>query len=356
MNINFAIITLYNSINAGAYLQAYALKHVIEKYGEVYHIKTGARSLLLDQLKMIVKGLLKLQIKRVIADLMRLKTLYFCQREFNIIKPYDVDDSYILIYGSDVIWNASKRNYYSFPILFGARLSNKLRFSYAPGVANATIIDFFKHPRLINSLQLFDYISVRDEHSRSVISELTGKPVSVMCDPCFLLTKQDWETNIKSNEKLYNKPYIAMYIYASQITSQTIKNIKKLSEIADLELYSLFNYYAWCQYNVMSVNVFNYYINAKYVITSTFHGTVFAIIHNKQFVVVSENNEKVTQLITEFGLSDRQLTNSSSDKLREVLEKPIDYININRIWSVKRLESLKFIDDCIKAMTMEYTT
>jgi hypothetical protein len=83
------------------------------------------------------------------------------------------------------------------------------------------------------------------------------------------------------------------------------------------------------------------YSQSKYVITNTFHGTVFAIIFRKQFVTIVQNgktaeqNNRIIELLQELNLGDRIW--NGSNNLSALLEKEIDWTTAN-----KRIADNKF--------------
>ena len=81
--------------------------------------------------------------------------------------------------------------------------------------------------------------------------------------------------------------------------------------------------------------------NAKYVITSTFHGTVFYILFRKQFLVFPSNNLKIIEILSLFGLSSRGTIDPN--QIESVLLTCIDYESVIDIVDKKRTESLDFL-------------
>ena len=72
-------------------------------------------------------------------------------------------------------------------------------------------------------------------------------------------------------------------------------------------------------YNTASPNEFlNLIKYAKYVLTSSFHGTVFSILFHKQFLTQTiwgdgSVNERVINLLDQVGLSKRSINNKTND-------------------------------------------
>ena len=88
-----------------------------------------------------------------------------------------------------------------------------------------------------------------------------------------------------------------------------------------------------------------YYKKADYIVTNTFHGNVFSIIFNKQFVSFGKNKKKVKYLLEEFGLSHRLI--DETDSISAVLDTAIDYTRINKTLEEKRNASLQYLEEAL---------
>lgn len=81
-----------------------------------------------------------------------------------------------------------------------------------------------------------------------------------------------------------------------------------------------------------------YFINADYIITSSFHGTVLSILFNKQFNTISVRNstdERALSLLTYLNMSDRMLNIYS----KVLSQTQIDYTIANDLYCRKKIES-----------------
>ena len=89
------------------------------------------------------------------------------------------------------------------------------------------------------------------------------------------------------------------------------------------------------------------------MITDSFHGTVFSILFNKQFVVFSNakrGNSRFDSLLGMFNLKDRMIEASNdTDKLLSRIQSlpDIDYTEVNQRLKECRENSLKFLIDAL---------
>lgn len=80
------------------------------------------------------------------------------------------------------------------------------------------------------------------------------------------------------------------------------------------------------------------FLNAKYIVTNSFHGTAFAINFNKKFFVdlfsetpMASVNSRIENILKLFQLENRLIDNIKSD-----YNKEIDYEAVNRILETER--------------------
>lgn len=92
--------------------------------------------------------------------------------------------------------------------------------------------------------------------------------------------------------------------------------------------------------------------NAKYIVTNSFHGTVFAILFNVPFVTLpltgpfEAMNGRIRSLLKDYGLENRFLTQGVA--IKDVLEYPIDFSVVNEITDQRRKNAISLLDSCVK--------
>ena len=86
--------------------------------------------------------------------------------------------------------------------------------------------------------------------------------------------------------------------------------------------------------------------DAKFVLTDSFHGTVFALIFNKPFLVIPNLSRGVARfesLLKMFGLEDRIITNIVDCDIEKILKREIDWNSVNRILDKERTKGIDFL-------------
>src|SRR3954453_7354743 len=102
---------------------------------------------------------------------------------FPLQKPELAGDYDIIVVGSDEVWNFRHPWFGSKPIFFGDRLKTKRLVSYAASFGNHSASSGI-HPDWARRLDQFAQISVRDENSRHLIRNATGREPAMTLDPC----------------------------------------------------------------------------------------------------------------------------------------------------------------------------
>ncbi|WP_022765633.1 polysaccharide pyruvyl transferase family protein [Butyrivibrio sp. XPD2006] len=256
-----------------------------------------------------------------------------------------------LVIGSDEVFNClqSNKDVGFSPELFGADNNSKKLMSYAASFGNTTIPrlkEFEKDEEVAGYLKKFDAISVRDKNSIKVVKELTGIDPYYHVDPVLI---SDFSSKKVNN--LGKKDYIIIYAYSSRVTDEEKRVIRQFAKDHNKKLVSIQGYHDFVDeyWPGDPFEVLEYFNEADYIVTDTFHGSIFSIINNKPFVTLVRktvgnsygNEEKLSDLLTRFGLQDRIVP--SPDKLPEILTTPIDYDKVNAIRDKERQNTLNYL-------------
>ena len=318
------IITVYNSLNPGSFLQATSLYEVISrKFGDVCFHDTKSRNIMLSGMavsaKLIRNGKFSLSLQQLEMAFLYSEKL----KQYQIMSEKSYDDIYII--GSDEIWNISRKNMGNFPIFWGIGLNQSRCISYAPSINTAALSDFNNHPDFKDSLQKFHSLSVRDSYSKTVLEEYLNRELEIVCDPVFLIPAEEYKQ--KYNRKDHRDRYILIYGPERHFSQNDISCIIDYAQKHGLKLISYYFYHEWVDEVVFGdpYTFLELIDNAFCVFTSTFHGTAFSIIYNKQFFVFGEN-KKVDELLHQFSLDNNK---SNSGDIEKIINENIHYSYVN---------------------------
>ena len=293
--MKIGILTMHKVLNYGSALQAYALQHYISSLGHDaelidYIFPNGSRKARLtfkQRLTYPIKSLLsgKLRKKRRFQKFYR--KYFVCSDElFNT--PEELSnakfDYGILMTGSDQVWNPKHiKDDYSFFLPFASEGTTKV--SYASSFSTAEIPDELK-PTYRKFLDSYSAISVREKSGVKIVKELVGKDADMVCDPTLLLSKDEWNELVKDMPNPVGQPYILAYIlrYAydpypeiNRIIDAVQKELGLHLVILDGSLADTKRENATVIKNAGPLEFLNLVKNASFIITTSFHGTAFAL-------------------------------------------------------------------------------
>lgn len=327
--MKIATITFHAAYNYGSVLQAYALQKFVTNISSnitynVLNFRSNAqKSMYLDNYKESnyknkIKHLIllpfkqKLRLKNKKFETFILKNLNITQEvneENDIPEEWKEYDCYIS--GSDQIWNVRARDFSD--VNFFDFVKEKKKISYAASFGPLTI-DWKKYDvqRYKDYLDDFNSISVREYGSAEIVQYLTGRKSYIHIDPTMLLDVEDWRA-IESDANYNNGKYILLYCL--EPTKKQINMAKIISKRIHLPIVTLkpankndiINTFVK-KYDAGPKDFLSYIDHASLVITSSFHGTVFAIIYNKPFFVLNGLKDKrISSLLHEINLESRSL-------------------------------------------------
>lgn len=199
-----------------------------------------------------------------------------------------VNDAYdAFVCGSDQIWNPS----YNVPSFFLTFVQNKNKVIYAAsiGVSSLSSIEKERYAVLLSDLK---HISVREEEAKKILSPLTSEQIQVVLDPTMLLNRKDWMRLIKKNTS-YQKSYIFCYFLG--LDKEKMEAAHSYANRNQLELVVVpqdTHNLTEERKNIKAVGpieFLNMIYHANFVLTDSFHASVFSIIYGKKFRVFSRN-------------------------------------------------------------------
>ena len=354
---NIKLLTFHNANNYGAALQAFALKEALKQLKTKPQFVNYENKKILSDYKLIRTNSLKSFISSLWylpRNLKRKKSFKSFSDKYldTNSKVYsthcqieqDIQSKDIFVAGSDQIWNPELTGGLS--DVYTLNFKNDVRkIIYGASLGNEELLE--KNAQdFKNKLANLDYISVREKSIISPLENITGKKVEQVVDPTLLLDIDAWNKLISENEvvQLPCEKYIVVYTlfeseevtkianYLSQVTDLKIVHFKKYNTYKN-ELTSLYSY--------GPVDFVNAIKNAAYVITNSFHGTVFSLIFRKKFysVLPKQRSGRIKDLLNSLDLNDRII-----DDVKKInLEDKIDYIKIEEEIKKIRNSSIEYL-------------
>lgn len=327
-----SILTQHLLNNYGGLLQNYALQHILKKMGcnvtTIDYLRTITFipfwRYLLSCLKTIFlflflgkrrefirfshKGRRSALTETFVSNC--IETSFKCYRyKRNMLQKKDV-----VIVGSDQVWRP-KYNYRieDMYLKFAENLPIK-RIAYAASFGvNAWEYSPKQTLECSKLAKKFDAISVREESGVKLCKEHLGVDATWVLDPTLLLTKEDY-LPICEDVAVCNEKYIAVYVLDENedVTATYEKEAAARGLVVK-------KFHADSKSTLTVPEWLAMFRDASYVVTDSFHGTVFSIIFGKEFKCIYNKGRGAARFESLMNLY-------NSGKLEEMREFSINWL------------------------------
>lgn len=226
----------------------------------------------------------------------------------------------IYMTGSDQVWNPDHGGgeltfMFDFVKSTGAR-----KVSYAASFS-ASRIPVDKAAVYAECLSAYSSLSVREENALPIVERLAGKECSWVCDPTMLLAADEWHALGDRSGIDVGKPYVLFYIltYAYDPFPQINAVIDKVQKhfkgrkcvFLDGRIRDGGRADSVVAGNLSPYDFLKLVENAGFVVTTSFHGTAFAINFRKPFYSVvhpdTGRDDRMVSLLRRVGLGHRAI-------------------------------------------------
>ncbi len=249
--------------------------------------------------------------------------------------------------GSDQIWGQIGCSDYDGCYFLDFAKDGKKCISYASSFGKENLSEELTQ-NLPGLLSEFDHISVREASAKELVKN-AGYDSSHVLDPTLLLDYMEWDAVADKRE--LRKGYVL--IYQLHENKDLEKYAKEFAERAGKPLVRISNSFLYhfktgrlCY--MPTPEMFLALIkSADYVITDSFHATVFSLIFERKFVDILPNNTgtRITSLLELLGLESRVVSDLND---YDLAKQEIDYKRVNRILHEERKKSLSILKNMIE--------
>lgn len=260
-------------------------------------------------------------------------------------------DSFVV--GSDQVWReqyAPEITDYFLGFLPDSDRRPKVAYAASFGLERVGISnEKLKHCRQL--AQRFTAVSVREQSAVRLAKEVLAVDARWVLDPTLLLPAADFQFASRSTGK--NWAGVATYILdGNEAKSQVVSDVSNTFSLP-VKAISV-NTQTEDEHSVDMLPVEEWlraFAQADFVVTDSFHGCVFSIIHRKPFIVVANVGRGIgrfTSLLGYFGLQDR-LVFSMEDyrQKRSSLLAPIDSAPVAEKLAQAQETSLAFLKEAL---------
>ena len=208
-----------------------------------------------------------------------------------------------------------------------------------------------KLPECRRLAQFFSAVSVREQSAIRLAKEALGIEPQWVLDPTMLLTADDYRSLWQHEESQWEG--ITTYVLdASEEKAQIQHDVSQtLSLPVNALMLPPINQDGKPVDMIPVEGWLKAFAQASFVITDSFHGCVFSIIHRKPFIAIANRErgiDRFTSLLGHFGLMDRLIFSLEEyQQKRTSLLTPIDYVPIVQKHEEARAASLTFLREAL---------
>ena len=343
------IITVHCADNLGAVLQAAAMQQALQDIGcEAGVIDYRPRAIRRDYriffsmkelrqgmkygLKAVWRSIIWVRIRNMFRALRKKRSFERFRREHIRFVAESGQD--ILVTGSDQLWNPDITGGFD-PKYFLCDAAPDQR-CVAYGVSTGRAYDDKEKEAFAGLTRRLDFISIREEEQRAVLEQITGKKIACVLDPTLLQDRGYWA---KMEEACKAPEHYILY-YSLTPSQEEIDFVNGLAERRNCQVIHFF--YGRLRKRIQrdyrdfyydGPGEFLYLVDhADYVVTDSFHGTVFSILFGKQFYTFLPPGRggRAANLLKKLELEDRIVSQEQAagedeswnqDRVRRLLER-----------------------------------
>ncbi|PJC86310.1 hypothetical protein CSW98_08815 [Vibrio sp. HA2012] len=340
--MKIATVTYHDGINYGAYWQASCLANFLKSLGhDVSIVDYKPGTLKSNELKtlfftkrinLLVKNYIKL-----------IKFRNYQKKNFKLLAVDKLSDTDIetLVFGADEIWNFTNP-LIGLDLVFFGKIGTKYqkKIAYAPSFG--TVEQNKELPsEVINALSEFEHITTRDSNSESIISKNLGKQSNIVCDPVFL----------------YDIPKVRLdkykdtiVIYSTGLPEKFVRKIVEYAKDRNFKVIAI-GYRIPGIKSIIALSPSEFidiFASCKMVVTSMFHGVMFSLKFNKQFLIYEDlyRKNKLETVVNRLDLHDRFV---DEETVTDKLPQRLDYKCLNselNYWISESQNKLKEMLEC----------
>ncbi|SHL04713.1 Polysaccharide pyruvyl transferase [Fibrobacter sp. UWH5] len=269
-------------------------------------------------------------------------------------KNYD-----IIFVGSDQVWGPLSLYAGFYNLMFVDK--NVPQFSYSSSFGKSFILNHQKKG-VATFLNKMDAIGVREIRGKEIVEELTDKKATVVADPTLLLTIDEWKHLSSTSKKKISEPYILCYMLGPRLDNR--ETVTSMAKQLGLKIV-VFRHMDWYEpadenfgdipvYDADCLDFVNLLDNASYVVTDSFHCTVFSIIFHKKFLTFyrlpttnkQSSHSRIDSLLTIADLKNRVYQDEGNpvNQIDSAIEWPV----VDSRLAEYREKSMQFLQECLE--------
>lgn len=271
----------------------------------------------------------------------------------NLVKESNLNYD-IFLCGSDQLWLPHNLGSHFYTLEFASEEKKKIAYATSFGVSE--IPSRYKKG-FSKFLNRFQFLSTREIAGQKIIKELTGKTSKVVCDPTLLFDADGWSKMIPDC-RVVDEPYVFCYFLGTnEEHRKASEEFKKKTGLTLVTCPFLDNFVEGDlkfgdiqMFDMDAADFVNLIRNAEYILTDSFHGSVFSILHHKKFLTfnrfnagANSRNSRIDSLCALLGLTERRYTGDVM-----AVQQEIEYDAVEEKLYDLRNDSISYLEHALK--------
>ena len=359
--MNSITVTTQKAINYGAVLQALALHKIQGELGIDNRLLNlpSLSKMFMPIPKMISKQMLiacAVNLTHILhlkeQRSLRYKFDRFLSQNISQTKEYgsiaeltnDPPIADFYINGSDQVFGLRGEFDLERMLQFGDEITK--RYSYAASLGEYDWSEEEKKT-FARMIEKFSMISVREQYAKEYIEGFANVSCEVHVDPVFLLQRDEWDAI--AAERIVEEDYILCYPLIGNSDTQTVLDeLKKKTGLKTVCVQTFPRRRVKADKYIFDAGpeeFLSLFKHAKYIVTTSFHGTAFSLIFEKPFYTMIKNykSQRMTDLLNMVGLSERIYSPEIS-----INDDDIDFSQCRKIIKEERQRGIDYLKRVIE--------
>lgn len=267
------------------------------------------------------------------------RTPYVYSYRQSILQRYGIE---AVITGSDQVWRPRYNPDLPDMYLDFVRRPGIRKVAYAASFGTAEKEYSEKNlKKCCRPARLLDAVSVREDSGITLCEDYFGIKATTALDPTLLLNKEDYKNLTGAIPECKDK-YLAAYILDD---GRDFDNV--LDAVGMQEGLSMVRRVSENDQSMPPMNWIAMFRDASFVVTNSYHGTVFSIIFKKPFIAIynpERGGDRFHSLLNPLGLGNRLLPDIRNiGDIKNLAGSTIDWTQVEASLNMRREDSLDFL-------------
>lgn len=360
------LVTIFDTINFGTYLQAFATGVKLQQLGAQVEILWYERpwhrfKTPLNRFFSCLKifDLIYAKLRKNKGYLQKCECREFVEKYVPITKLYSSYEDLkknppkadVYLTGSDQVWNTFHNKGIE-PVYYLDFVHDKFpKVAFSASIGMNDWDERYKEESL-RLLRRYSFISVRESQAVELLKSENINSSKVV-DPTFLLSREEWSKYAKPF--VNNKPYVLVYSVewgeCDEVISKTARQVANSmgGDVIEVNYTGAFKQIPDCDkrfYYATPDQFLSLMLGASFCVVSSFHGTAFSINLRIPFISVAPErfSSRIDSLLTQTGTYNRKVNEYDPKIIESLINENINFSFVEKVMSEEIQKSVQFIE------------